>query len=55
MQTDKIKINMAQEISTEQTFHVIEIRKSIDYFLFKYFPEAYFVRQNPKKTIKNQS
>ena len=40
MQTDEIKINRAREISTEQEFRVIQIRKSIDHFLIEYFPEA---------------
>ena len=40
MQTDEIKINRAREISTEQEFRVIQIWKSIDHFLFKYFPET---------------
>ena len=40
MQTDEIKINRAGEISTEQEFRVIQIRKSIDHFLIEYFPEA---------------
>ena len=40
MQTDEIKINRVREISTEQEFRVIHIRKSIDHFLIEYFPEA---------------
>ena len=40
MQTDEININRAREISTEQEFRVILIRKSIDHFLIEFFPEA---------------
>ena len=40
MRTDKMKINRDQEISTEQEFRAIQIRKFIDHFIIEYFPEA---------------
>ena len=43
MQTDEIKTNRAQEISTEQEFRVTQIQKSIDDLLIEYFPKAELV------------
>ena len=37
MRTDKMKINRDQEISTEQEFRAIHIRKSIDHFIIEDF------------------
>ena len=59
MQTDEIKTNRAQEISTEQEFRVTQIQKSIDDLLIEYFPKAELVStcskfsENHKKLKSN--
>ena len=52
MQTDEIKLNRAREISTEQEFRVIQIRKFINHFIIKCFPEADLV-STCSKSSKN--
>ena len=54
MQTDKIKINRAREISTKQEFCVIQIRTSIDHFLIECFPEPDLVSTYSKFSENNK-
>ena len=55
MQTDEIKINRAREISTEQEFRVIQIRKSDScHFLIEHFPKVELVSTCSKSSANHK-